>query len=160
MLSQKQYNRGKLFTFWPINLQISGGREAAVIVAAAAPAFETGSLTLMASCTLQDPPEKASLPSCPDGRARFAGGLGRGCSTPLGWPSSPHEASETAVAEGEAGATEFSIGSPMNVAVRFRFPILADEGEAVEERMTSCETRRRDELSLWSAVGLFSAKIS
>jgi len=137
-VSEKVKKR-EIFTFWPINLQISGGRE----VAPAAPAFDTSGLTLTASCVLQDLSENSSLPCCPDGRTHFAGGLGRGCSNPLGWPSSPPETSKPAITECEAGATEFPNGSSMIVAVRFRFRILADKGEVVGEKMASSETRRR-----------------
>ena len=55
-------HRLEVLTCWPIILQISGGREIAVAVAvatAAALALDADGLTLMASCALQDPPERS-----------------------------------------------------------------------------------------------------
>jgi hypothetical protein len=126
VLSQKWHSRGKLSTFWPTNLQISGGREVAftVVAAAAAPAFDADGLILMTSWALHNPLEILSLSGCPDGRTRFAGGLGRGCSNPLDGPSLLPEGSEPAVVEGEAGAVEFSIEVSIIVAGRFRLCIL------------------------------------
>ena len=105
-----------MFTIWPIDLQISGGKEIAAAAAVDAAAFDANGSSLTASCALQDPPEGLSLSDCPDGRMHFAGGLGRSCNAPLGSPSSPPD----------AGAEEFSIEVLIIVTARFRLCILVD----------------------------------
>lgn len=116
MLCQKQHNRWKQLASWPINLQISGGREFAVIVSAP-PEFDADGFTLT-SCALHIPLEISSLSGCPDGRPHFAEESGRG-------PSSPIGSSFSAIAEAEAGVGKFSFDVSIIVAVPFRFRILA-----------------------------------
>jgi len=116
MLCQKQHNRWKLLTFWPINCQISGGREFTILVAAP-PAFDADGFKLTASCDLQIPLEILSLSGCP----HFDGALGRG-------PYSPTGSCFSAIAEAEVVVGTFSFGVSTIVAVRFRFRILAGRG--------------------------------
>lgn len=89
---------------------------------------------MTALCALQGSLESLSLSDCPDGRVRrrFAGGLGRGCSAPLGGPSLPPEAE----------AEEFSVEGFIVIAVRFRFCILGDAGAVGGSNLREDETRR------------------
>jgi hypothetical protein len=99
VLCQKQHNRWELLASWPINFQISGGREFAVLITAP-PEFGVDGFTLT-SCALQIPLEISSLSGCPDCRPHFAEGFGRG-------PSSPIGSSFSTTAEAEARVVKLS----------------------------------------------------
>ena len=114
MLFKKLHSVGReVFTFSPINLQISGGRDAAAAILDARDGLTTS------SCALQDPLESLSLSDCFDGpaRRRFAGVLGRGWSAAPGGPSSALDAE----------AKEFLIKASMAITAD-RFRMFSDAG--------------------------------